>query len=128
MMLGITFRACSSALFDLSESAAAELTGALVIDRARNFGICGLSNRADEAGSRNMHEAFDLKLTLNSPLRETEYHTNVVLAILAGKLSIIAPSAFETEEVRTSFADAYGDNSRSNSISNLEHLRPIVSP
>ena len=29
-------------LFDLShESAAAELTGALVIDRARNFGICG---------------------------------------------------------------------------------------
>ena len=97
-------------LYDLShESAAAELTGALVIDRARNFGICGLSNRADEAGSRNMHEAFDLKLTLNSHLRETEYHTNVVLAILAGKLSIIAPSAFETEEVRAFLADAYGD-------------------
>ena len=56
-----------------------------------------------------MHEAFDLKLTLNSPLRETEYHTNVVLAILAGKLSIIAPSAFETEEVRAFLADAYGD-------------------
>ncbi|MEC8050153.1 MAG: arginine deiminase-related protein [Myxococcota bacterium] len=96
-------------LYDLSDTdAAAELTGALVVDRAKNFGICGMSNRATEAGSKNMHQAFGLNLTLNSHLKESEYHTNVVLAILAGKLSIVAPSAFETEDVRVFLASAYG--------------------
>ena len=96
-------------LHDLSkENAAAELTGALVIDRARNFAICGLSNRADNAGSNNMHQAFDLKLTLNARLKESEYHTNVVLAVLAGKASIVAPSAFESEDVMALLSQAYG--------------------
>ena len=98
-------------LHDLSHgSAVAELTGALVIDRARNFGVCGLSTRANEAGSKSMHDAFELKLTLNASLRETEYHTNVVLAILAGKLSIIAPSAFENDDVQQLLVNVYGKN------------------
>ena len=98
-------------LHDLSQGkAVAELTGALVIDRARNFGVCGLSTRADEAGSKSMHDAFDLELSLNASLKETEYHTNVVLAILAGKLSIVAPSAFETEDVQVLLTNVYGKN------------------
>ena len=38
-----------------------ELTGALVIDRARGLGYCGLSERCDEAGAQLMHEAFGLR-------------------------------------------------------------------
>ena len=98
-------------MHDLSQGAAvAELTGALVIDRARNFGVCGLSTRANEAGSKNMHDAFQLKVTLNASLKETEYHTNVVLAILAGRLGIVAPSAFETEDVQHLLSSVYGEH------------------
>ena len=35
-----------------------ELTGSLVIDRARGIGFCGLGERCDETGARAMHEAF----------------------------------------------------------------------
>ena len=50
---------------DLStQSHPCELTGALVIDRARGLGYCGLSERCDEAGTRLMHEAFALRATL----------------------------------------------------------------
>ena len=41
----------------------AELTGSLIIDRARGVGYCGLSERCDMAGARAMHQAFDLRLT-----------------------------------------------------------------
>jgi hypothetical protein len=44
---------------DLSdEDFVAELTGSLVIDRARGVGFCGLSERCDLAGAQAMHEAF----------------------------------------------------------------------
>ena len=51
---------------DLSDAAGhpCELTGALVIDRARGIGCCGLSERCDEAGARLMHDAFGLRATL----------------------------------------------------------------
>ena len=62
-----------------------ELTGALVIDRARGIGFCGLSERCDEAGARLMHDAFGLRATLLFDLAPGEYHTNVVLAVLAGR-------------------------------------------
>ncbi|MEO6227492.1 MAG: arginine deiminase-related protein [Thermomonas sp.] len=71
-----------------------ELTGALVIDRARGLGFCGLSERCDEAGARLMHDAFGLRATLMFDLSAGEYHTNVVLAVLAGRAAVICPAGF----------------------------------
>jgi hypothetical protein len=80
---------------DLSlQSHACELTGALVIDRARGIGLCGLSERCDEAGARLMHEAFGLRATLLFDLAPGEYHTNVVLAVLAGRAVLLCPRGF----------------------------------
>src|SRR3546814_5900909 len=39
-----------------------ELTGALVIDRARGLGFCGLSERCDEAGARLRSEEHTSEL------------------------------------------------------------------
>lgn len=66
-----------------------ELTGALVIDRARGIGFCGLSERCDETGAARMHEAFGLRATLTFDLAPGEYHTNVVLAVLAGRVALV---------------------------------------
>jgi len=71
-----------------------ELTGALVIDRVRGLGWCGLSERCDEEGARLMHEAFGLRATLLFDLAPGEYHTNVVLAILAGRAALVCPRGF----------------------------------
>lgn len=71
-----------------------ELTGALVIDRARGLGFCGLSERCDEAGARLMHEAFALRATLMFDLAPGEYHSNVVLAVLAGRAALICADGF----------------------------------
>lgn len=86
----------------------AELTGALVVDRSRGIGFCGLSERCDVEGARAMHEAFDLGLTLAFPLAAGEYHLNVLLAVLAGRAAILhrgslAPAAAEA------IAAVYGD-------------------
>jgi hypothetical protein len=67
----------------------AELTGALVIDRGRRIGFCGLSERCDLEGARAMHDAFDLALTYAFPLAPGEYHLNVLLAVLAGRAAIL---------------------------------------
>jgi hypothetical protein len=73
---------------------ACELTGALVIDRARGIGWCGLSERCDEEGAHLMHDAFGLRATLLFDLAPGEYHTNVVLAILAGRAALVCPRGF----------------------------------
>lgn len=72
----------------------AELTGALVIDRARGIGYCGLSERCNAAGAEAMHAAFGLRASLRFRLAEGEYHTNVVMSSLAGRAVVIAPSGF----------------------------------
>ena len=72
----------------------AELTGALVIDRARGVGYCGLSERCDLAGARAMHEAFGLRMTFCFELAAGEYHTNVVMALLAGRTALLAADGF----------------------------------
>lgn len=69
-----------------------ELTGALVIDRARGLGFAGLSERCSEAGARLMHEAFGLRATLMFDLAPGEYHTNVVFAVLAGRAALLCPA------------------------------------
>ena len=85
---------------DLStQSHPCELTGALVIDRARGIGWCGLSERCDEEGARLMHEAFGLRATLLFDLAPGEYHTNVVLAVLAGRAALACPAGFADARV-----------------------------
>lgn len=80
---------------DLSQQPhACELTGALVVDRARGLGFAGLSERCDEVGARLMHEALGLRATLMFDLAPGEYHTNVVLAVLAGRAALVCPDGF----------------------------------
>jgi len=81
-----------------------ELTGALVIDRARGLGYCGLSERCDEEGARLMHEAFGLRATLLFDLAPDEYHTNVVLAVLAGRAAVVCPRGFADPAVPAAIA------------------------
>ncbi|MEO6926373.1 MAG: arginine deiminase-related protein [Rhodanobacter sp.] len=96
--------------FDLSgrHDLVAELTGSLIIDRARGVGYCGLSERCDMAGAQAMHEAFGLRLTYCFELAETEYHTNVVLTLLAGRAAIIAADGFRDPAAAQAIARAYG--------------------
>ena len=84
-----------------------ELTGALVIDRARGLGYCGLSERCDEAGARLMHEAFGLRATLLFDLAPGEYHANVVLAVLAGRAAVVCPRGFADPAVAAAIAGFY---------------------
>lgn len=85
-----------------------ELTGSLVIDRARGIGFCGLSERCDETGARAMHEAFGLNATLLFDLADGEYHTNVVLSVLAARAVAIAASGFADARVPAAIAALYG--------------------
>lgn len=95
-------------IVDLSHAPyVAELTGALVIDRARGIGYCGLSERCDLDGARAMHSAFGLALTFAFELAAGEYHANVALAILAGRLALLAPDAFRDREVPAAISRVY---------------------
>jgi hypothetical protein len=82
-----------------------ELTGALVIDRSRGVGFCGLSERCDAVGAAAMHAAFGLRATLLFDLAPGEYHTNVVLSVLAGRAVVVARDGFADHAV----ADAIGE-------------------
>ncbi|MEP6940620.1 MAG: arginine deiminase-related protein [Rudaea sp.] len=98
-------------IVDLStQPIVAELTGALVIDRGRGIGFCGLSERCDLAGARAMHEAFGLKLTYCFELAAGEYHANVVLAQLASRAVIIAADGFAAAPDAEAIASVYAPN------------------
>jgi len=84
-----------------------ELTGALVIDHARGIGYCGLSERCDDAGARAMHDAFGLRATLLFDLAPGEYHSNVVLAVLAGRAVLLASDGFADLAVARAIAGFY---------------------
>lgn len=86
---------------------AAELTGSLIIDRARRVGFCGLSERCNETGAAAMHKAFDLRLTFCFDLAPTEYHTNVVMALLASRAVILAADGFADPAAPDAIAKAY---------------------
>jgi len=89
------FAAMGYAEHDLrAQPGVCELTGALVIDRARGLGYCGLSERCDEAGAAAMHAAFGLRGTLMFDLAPGEYHTNVVMSVLAGRALVVCPAGF----------------------------------
>jgi len=84
-----------------------ELTGALVIDRARGLGFCGLSERCDAEGARLMHEALGLRATLLFDLAPGEYHANVVLAVLAGRAAVVCPRGFADQSAVEAIATLY---------------------
>ncbi|TAA26586.1 MULTISPECIES: arginine deiminase-related protein [Pseudoxanthomonas] len=87
------------ALEDLStQPHPCELTGSLVVDRARGLAICGLSERCDAQGAALMHAAFGLRATLLVELAPGEYHTNVVLALLAGRAALVSGGGFAQPE------------------------------
>lgn len=88
-----------------------ELTGSLVIDRARGLGYCGLSERCDEVGAQLMHDAFGLRATLMFDLAAGEYHTNVVLAVLAGRAALICADGFADQAVVEAIAISYAPHS-----------------
>jgi N-dimethylarginine dimethylaminohydrolase len=71
-----------------------ELTGTLVIDRARGLGFAGLSPRCDRDGAAEMHDAFGLAATYLFALAAGEYHANVAMSVLAGRALVICPDAF----------------------------------
>jgi len=96
------------AVVDLStQPIVAELTGALVIDRGRGIGFCGLSERCNLAGARAMHEAFGLRLTYCFELAAGEYHANVVLAQLASRALIVAADGFADPDDAAAIAQVY---------------------
>jgi len=114
------FHQAGYTLVDLStQPHPCELTGALVIDRARGLGYCGLSERCDEAGAALMHQAFGLRATLMFDLAPGEYHTNVLLAVLAGRAALIAPEGFADPGVPAAIAALYGPGGIT--LSPLEH-------
>jgi hypothetical protein len=55
-----------------------------------------------------MHEAFDLALTFCFELADGEYHTNVVLALLASRMALLAPSGFRDPAVPAAIVQAFG--------------------
>jgi hypothetical protein len=91
-------------------SAIAELTGCMVIDRARGLGYCGLSERCNEAGAHAMHAAFGLRATLVFKLAPTEYHTNVIMSSLAGRGLVLAPDGLVDGQVTDALVQIYGEN------------------
>jgi hypothetical protein len=95
--------------FSQRDDCVAELTGSLVIDHARGIGYCGLSERCDMAGAHAMHEAFGLQLMFCFELAEGEYHTNVVMASLAGRAVLLARDGFRDPAVPKAIAHAHGD-------------------
>lgn len=96
---------------DLSRQAhPCELTGAMVIDRAHGLGFAGLSERCDERGARLMHQALGLRATLLFDLAPGEYHTNVVLAVLAGRAALVCPDGFADPAMASAIAGHYAPN------------------
>ena len=102
------FAAMGYAAHDLrNQPGICELTGALIIDRARGLGFCGLSERCDAAGAAAMHAAFGLRATLMFDLAPGEYHTNVVMSVLAGRALVLCPAGFADPGVAAAIAALY---------------------
>ena len=93
----------------IPEDCVAELTGPLVIDRGRNIGFCGLTERCDLRGAAAMDAAFGLDLTFVFELDPAEYHTNVVMSVLASRALVLHPASFRDPEVPRAIAALYGE-------------------
>ncbi|KAA3648935.1 MAG: amidinotransferase [Proteobacteria bacterium] len=87
--------------------AIAELTGVLVPDRGRNIGFVGMTERVNDEGALALDEGFQLDLTFQFDLAEGEYHTNVVMANLAGEAVVMHKDSFADPEVAQAIDDFY---------------------
>jgi hypothetical protein len=77
------------------------------MDRSRRLGFCGLTRRVDDVGCEAMHEAFEMALTFRFDLKAEEYHTNVVMSVLASRALVICPDAFVDPAVPEAIAEAF---------------------
>lgn len=93
-----------------SEELVAELTGPLIIDRARGAGFYGLTERCTPAGAQAMQQAFGLELGLVFPLVPGEYHTNVVMSVLAGRFLVLHTPSIADPETAKALVAAYAPN------------------
>lgn len=87
----------------------AELTGPLIIDHARQVGYCGMSDRVNAAGARAMLSAFGLRALFAFDLVPGEYHTNVVMSVLAGRMLVLHAASVADPLAAKAIASAYGD-------------------
>ena len=90
-------------------NAIAELTGVLVPDRGRNIAFCGMTERVNDAGAQAMHDYFGLDLMFQFELKKGEYHTNVILACLAGRACMLHADSFADATVPQAIAQFYQD-------------------
>ncbi|HEU0152469.1 MAG TPA: arginine deiminase-related protein [Arenimonas sp.] len=102
------FRAMGRDEIDLrTQPGLCELTGSVVIDRARGIAFAGLGERCDEAGAAALHAALGLRATLLFDLAPGEYHANVVMSVLAGRALVVCPDGFADPGVATALAALY---------------------
>jgi hypothetical protein len=102
------FQSRAYAKIDLRErDCIAELTGVLIIDTARRIGFCGMSGRVDQAGLEAMHDAFGLRMVFSFALQPGEYHTNVIMMVLASRACVMYPGAFIDPAVPMAIAEAF---------------------
>lgn len=85
----------------------AELTGSLVIDRRRGVGLCGLGKRCNLAGAQALHHALGLRLTFAFDLAQGEYHSNVVMSVLAGRTLVLCRKGLADPEAAQALVQAW---------------------
>jgi N-dimethylarginine dimethylaminohydrolase len=93
------------------KSFVAELTGSLIVDRRRGVGFCGLGERCTIEGARAMHDAFGLRLTYAFDLAPGEYHTNVVMSVLAGRTLVLCPEGLGDVSAAGAIGEVYDGDS-----------------
>lgn len=101
--------ACGMDIREMSADGTAELTGVYVVDRGRGAGFCGMTDRVTDSGLHWMHEEFDSHLSFQFDLRPTEYHTNVIMSILASRAVVINPAAFVDPGAADAIMRCYAD-------------------
>ena len=87
--------------------AVSELTGPTIIDRARRIGFFGLTERMNREGVRATHDALGLVLGFEFPLKVDEYHTNVVMSVLASRALVAHRNSFDDPDVPEAIAEVY---------------------
>jgi hypothetical protein len=93
---------------DLRCGEVGELTGSVVVDRARGIGFAGLGERCTAVAAQAIAKALGLRVLHRAALAQGEYHTNVVLSVLAGRLAVICAEGFavpgEAERIAAVYA------------------------
>jgi hypothetical protein len=93
---------------DMRGGETGELTGSVVIDRARGIGYAGLGERCTASAAKAIADALELRALSLAELAPGEYHTNVVLSVLAGRMVVICAEGFadpaEAERIAAVYA------------------------